>query len=175
MKNIESLVTRVATAADAGLIAELSRATFYETFAPQNTPKNMEKFMNEQFSHERLMKEVTEEENIFFIAEINNEAVGYARLRDSDSLPELKGIPSLEIARIYSVQSQIGKGIGSALMKECIAVARDRNKQIIWLGVWKENLRAIAFYERWGFEIFAEHDFVLGNDIQKDWLMKRTL
>jgi hypothetical protein len=28
---------------------------------------------------------------------------------------------------------------------------------------------------KWGFEKFADHDFVLGNDIQKDWLMKKKL
>jgi ribosomal protein S18 acetylase RimI-like enzyme len=45
----------------------------------------------------------------------------------------------------------------------------------VWLGVWKENHRAIKFYERWGFEIFAEQEFILGNDHQIDWLMKKTL
>src|SRR6476620_4148024 len=107
---------RIATEADAKLIADLSRETFYETFAGQNTPENMDKFMNVQFTHEQLMKEVSEYGNTFLLAESNGEVVGYARLRESVSPPELNGIPSLEIARIYSIQSQIGKGIGSALM-----------------------------------------------------------
>ena len=41
---------RLATAKDAELVADLSRQTFYETFASQNTTSDMEKFMNEQFS-----------------------------------------------------------------------------------------------------------------------------
>jgi diamine N-acetyltransferase len=166
---------RIATEADAKLIADLSRETFYETFAAQNSRENMDKFMNEQFTQELLMKEVCAEGNTFLLAEIKGEVVGYARLRESVSPPELQEIPSLEIARIYSIQSHIGKGIGSALMKECISTAKDRNKQIIWLGVWKENHRAIAFYERWGFEIFGEHEFILGEDVQKDWLMRKKV
>lgn len=135
----------------------------------------MNKFMNEQFTHDRLLKEVGAPGNIFLVAELKKQPVGYARLRELNSPPELNGVPSIEIARIYSIQSQIGKGIGSALMKECIEIAKQHNKQIVWLGVWKENRHAIKFYERWGFEIFGEHDFMLGDDLQKDWLMKKTL
>jgi ribosomal protein S18 acetylase RimI-like enzyme len=175
MIRIEEPTIRLATESDAELIARLSRTTFYETFAAQNSTENMDKFMNEQFTHERLKKEVSTYGNTFLLAELNGEVVGYARLHESVSPPELNGAPSLEIARIYSVQSHIGKGIGSCLMKECIATARDLNKQIIWLGVWKENHRAISFYERWGFEIFAEHDFILGEDVQIDWLMRKIL
>jgi ribosomal protein S18 acetylase RimI-like enzyme len=172
---INQISIRVAGKEDAELIADLSRTTFIETFAPQNTKENMDKFMKEQFTHERLAKEVGALGNIFLLAELNGEPVGYARLRDLNNPPEFRNLPSLEIARIYSIQSQIGKGIGAALMKECIEVARQRNKKVIWLGVWKENHRAIKFYERWDFEIFGEHDFHLGDDLQKDWLMKREV
>jgi ribosomal protein S18 acetylase RimI-like enzyme len=48
-------------------------------------------------------------------------------------------------------------------------------KQALWLGVWEKNERAINFYHRWGFEKFGEHDFILGDDVQTDWLMKKEL
>src|SRR5690349_6874715 len=128
----------IATHEDAELIAELSRSTFYETFAPQNTQENMDKFMNEQFTHEALAKEVGAPGNIFLIAELDGVPVGYARLRELNHPPELKNLPSIEIARIYSIQSQIGKGIGAELMKKCIEIAKQNNKQVVWLGVWKE-------------------------------------
>ena len=166
---------RIATKDDAALIADLSRATFYETFAGQNTRENMDKFMNEQFTHEKLMKEVGADHNIFLIAELEEETVGYARMREVPNPKALDSLPSIELARIYSVQSRIGKGIGKALMEKCIEVAREANKKILWLGVWEHNQHAIAFYERWGFEKFSEHEFVLGDDIQTDWLMKKTL
>jgi ribosomal protein S18 acetylase RimI-like enzyme len=135
----------------------------------------MDKFMNEQFTRSRLMEEVTAPDNIFIIAEINDEIAGYARMRESAPLPELDDLPSIEIVRIYAVQSGIGRGIGSALMKKCIDIAYEIGKRIIWLGVWEKNERAINFYIKWGFEKFGEHDFVLGNDVQRDWMMKRML
>jgi len=131
--------------------------------------------MNEQFTHEALAKEVGAPGNIFLLAELDGVPVGYARLRELNNPPELKNVPSIEIARIYSIQSQIGKGIGAELMKRCIDIAKQNNKQVVWLGVWKENHRAINFYKRWGYEIFGEHDFVLGDDVQTDWLMKRNV
>jgi diamine N-acetyltransferase len=160
---------------DAGLIADLSRQTFYDTFASQNTPADMDKFMNEQFTKEALMIEVGNEENIFLLASVDNEIAGYVKLRDGKTRPEFENISSIEIARIYAVSKKIGKGIGSAMMQECIAIAKKKNKEVIWLGVWKENKMAIDFYKRWGFEIFGEQDFLLGNDWQKDWLMKRIV
>ena len=172
---MSDVIVREATKNDAALIADLSRKTFYETFASQNTKENMETFMNEQFTLEKLRQEVGEENNFFLVAERYGEAVGYARLREGGNPKELHDLPAIEIARIYSVQSLIGKGVGRALMQKCIELAGERGKQVIWLGVWEQNHHAISFYEKWGFEIFAEHDFVLGNDVQKDWLMKKVI
>jgi diamine N-acetyltransferase len=166
---------RLARKEDAELIADLSRQTFYETFASQNTKEDMDKFMNEQFTKEALMKEVGAEGNIFLIAFINDEAVGYVKMREGEIRPELMNRPAIEIARIYAVNKMIGKGIGSALMQKCIDIAKEKNREVIWLGVFKKNQPAIDFYTKWGFEIFAEHSFLLGNDLQMDWLMKKEI
>jgi len=131
--------------------------------------------MNEQFTREKLINEVGADHNIFLVAELNGETVGYARMREVPNPDALEALPALELARIYSVQTRIGKGVGSALMEKCIEVARQENKKVIWLGVWEKNLHAISFYERWGFEKFSEHDFVLGDDVQTDWLMMKRL
>ncbi|MGQ0740618.1 MAG: GNAT family N-acetyltransferase [Bacteroidota bacterium] len=168
-----NLIIRFATAADSSLIADLSRQTFYETFARQNTAENMEKFMSEQFSKERLMAEVGAPGNIFLLAFAGDVPVGYVKMREGEQKVEFGNKTSIEIARIYAASSSIGKGVGSALMQRCIEIARGMNKEIIWLGVWEKNQQAIAFYQKWGFEQFGTHVFKLGNDPQTDWLMKK--
>jgi ribosomal protein S18 acetylase RimI-like enzyme len=45
----------------------------------------------------------------------------------------------------------------------------------MWLGVWEENPRAIRFYQKLGFVEFGEHIFQLGDDAQRDVLMKKKL
>ncbi len=169
------ITTRYATIADAELIADMSRQTFYETFASQNTDEDINKFMNEQFTKEALMKEAVADDAIFFLAYDGEEPVGYARMREGEKRPEFAGKASIEIARIYAVQSSIGKGVGKALMEICLNAAAAKNKEVIWLGVWEKNRRAIAFYIKFGFEKFSEHEFLLGSDLQTDWLMLKWL
>jgi len=166
---------RFATINDAELIANLSRQTFHETFASHNTQADMEMFMNEQFTKEALMKEVGEPGNIFLLAYDGDMPVGYVRMRENNNPPELNGAAAIEVARIYAVAAAIGKGVGKLLMQRCIDIARQNGKDIIWLGVWEQNQRAIEFYSKWGFEKFGTHVFLLGNDPQMDWLMKKIV
>lgn len=169
------VLIRTASKEDAALVADLSRQTFVETFAAQNTRENMDKFMNSDFTRERLMAEVGARDNIFLLAYIGDKPVGYARLRENNRPPELGIVSTLEIARIYTVSDSIGKGVGKLLMQKSIEIAGQLKKQVIWLGVWEHNQRAINFYKKWGFEIFAEHDFMLGDDVQRDWLMRKFI
>ncbi|MBP6687467.1 MAG: GNAT family N-acetyltransferase [Lacibacter sp.] len=169
---MNTVTIRYAGPADAELIANMSRTSFYEAFAKDNTKEDMEIFMSEQFTKEELMKEVELSEGIFMLAYINEEPAGYARLRVKNNLAHEQAI---EIARIYALDKAIGKGVGKALMLECINKANELKMKLIWLGVWKKNERAIAFYKRWGFEHFGEHQFLLGTDLQTDWLLKKQL
>ena len=135
----------------------------------------MDKFLREQFTKGRLMLEVGSPENSFLLAYFDDKVAGYIKLREGKQPIELIGTASLELARLYVVKDFIGKHIGAALMQKAIAVAKEKSKHIIWLGVWEKNQRAIDFYHRFGFTKFGECDFLLGNDVQRDWLMKKEL
>lgn len=166
---------RQATAADAALITAISRETFYESFADQNTEEDMQLFLDEQFNTAMLMAEVEEPHHTFFIISVDDEVAGYAKLKDNTH-PQLSDHSrAIEISRFYARKQMIGKGIGKAMMLHLIDHARSLNKNIIWLGVWEHNARAIAFYSTFGFTKFSEHDFLLGTDLQRDWLMYKTL
>lgn len=169
------ITVRKATHADAVIIADMSRETFYATFAGQNRPEDMDKFMNEQFTQEKLMAELYDPENIFFLAFDENIPAGYAKMREGGKPEDFENADSTEIARIYAAVNYTGKGAGSALMQKCIDAAKEAGKKMIWLGVWEKNQRAIDFYTRWGFEKCGTHIFLLGSDPQTDWLMKKEL
>ncbi len=166
---------RYATTQDAALVADISRQTFYDTFAPHNTAADMTKFLDEQFTKGRLMLEVGAAENTFVLAFDAGEVAGYLKLREGRRPAGLNGAPSVEIARLYVTKPYIGKGAGRLLMQTALNIALERQKEVVWLGVWELNQRAIDFYTAWGFEKFGECDFLLGNDLQRDWLMKKEL
>ena len=170
-----NLVIRHATKEDAELIADISRQTFYDTFAADNRKEDMDKFLKEQFTKGKLMLEVGALGNTFLIAYYNSEVAGYVKLRESRPPKSLGTDKALEIARIYAVKHMIGKGTGKILMQSSIEIARQKKKEAVWRGVWEKNQRAIDFYTKWGFEKFDETDFLLGNDVQRDWLMKKVI
>jgi ribosomal protein S18 acetylase RimI-like enzyme len=159
---------------EAELIAIISRETFYDTYAAENTAANMAKFLTQQFGKAMLMAEVGEEGNHFYLAYKNGEVAGYLKLKESIH-PQLIGEKAIEISRIYVCKPFIGKAVGKALLQTAIDFAKEHSKDWLWLIAWKENKRALRFYEANGFEIFAESIFVLGDDSQSDWVLKRSI
>jgi len=78
----------------------------------------------------------------------------------------------MEIERIYISQSFKGRGLGKALIGKAIEEAQNAKLDWLWLGVWDQNAHAIEFYQRQGFEIFGNHNFMMGDVAQDDYLMK---
>jgi ribosomal protein S18 acetylase RimI-like enzyme len=72
-------------------------------------------------------------------------------------------------------EEMIGHKIGKALMEKALQIAQDQHYEVVWLGVWEKNTRAIEFYKKWGFKKFSSHIFRLGTEDQTDLLMKKDL
>lgn len=170
-----NLVIRTATKEDGWLIADISRETFQETFAAQNTARDMDLFLAEQFTRGRLMLEVGAPGQYFFLAYLDGMLAGYLKLSDTNPPQGISNKNAVEIARIYVLKAYAGKGVGKALMQKSIEVANELNKAAVWLGVWEKNEKATEFYKAWGFRKFGAHEFLLGADLQTDWLMEKTL
>jgi ribosomal protein S18 acetylase RimI-like enzyme len=165
-----SIVIRTATVADAALIADLSRETFLDAFAALNNKDDVDKYMSEQFSVPQLMQQVGVEGHIFLLAVSGTETVGYIFLKDGSG-HDAPDSNAIEISRLYVRNAYIGTGIGKILMDAAISTAKRLGRHTLWLGTWERNHRGIKFYQSFGFSKFGEHDFILGNDVQRDWLM----
>ena len=166
---------RHATTHDAALLSKMGAKTFYDTFAKDNTPENMELHLKNSFSPEIQLNELTQADNIFLIAEEENTAIGYVQLILNSKEELLKGKTPLEVRRIYASREYIGKGVGKELMKASLAEAKERGCDCIWLGVWEKNPRAIDFYKKWGFVEVGTHVFTVGDDPQTDFIMELAL
>ncbi len=172
-----SLVIRRATLHDAAALAALAEATFRDTFAADNAPHDMEAYVQEAFSLDRVRADLSDSARTTLLAFLDEAAppVGYATLRDVPPHPQVAGPAPVELQRLYVAQRAIGHGVGAALMRASLDAARAAGFATLWLGVWERNARAIAFYERWGFETVGEHEFRLGTDKQRDWVMARPV
>src|SRR5262245_43964210 len=114
---------RYGTIADAEMLAKLGAKTFYDTFAIDNTPEDMDLHLKKSFSPESQFNELSAPENIFLIIEAEGDPIGFAQLILDSREETIKGIKTLEIRRIYATQENIGKGVGKELMSASIQEA----------------------------------------------------
>jgi diamine N-acetyltransferase len=170
-----SIRIRTARLADSELLARLGARTFRDTFGPDNTAEDMAIYLARSFGPEKQASELADPGTTFLIAEAEEDAIGYARLQESPAPECVPAGRPIEIVRFYAVSPWIGRGVGAALMAHCLEHARQRGCDILWLDVWERNLRAIAFYRRWGFAEVGTQAFVLGSDVQRDLLMARPV
>ena len=160
---------------DLEALRNLSIQTFMETFEEVNTEEDMQKYLDENLSIERLKTELENVNSEFYFAENNDEILGYLKLNFKDAQTEKLEENHFEIERIYVLKAFLGQKIGQILFYKAIEIGREKNLEYVWLGVWEENHRAIRFYGKNGFEIFGKHDFILGEDVQTDLLMKMKI
>lgn len=169
------LTIRTATHEDAALLARIGAEMFAETFAGENTPENMAAYLADSFSPEIQAEELAEAGSVFLIAEIAGDAAGYARLIVGSTEASVRATRPVELVRIYAGGKWLGQGVGTGLMQACLTEAARLGADMIWLGVWEQNPRAIRFYQKWGFVQVGTHGFQLGDELQTDWIMQRPV
>ena len=156
-------------------LQKISITTFRETFEEVNSEEDMQKYLDENLSLERLKNELENLDSEFYFIENENKNLGYLKLNFGNAQTEKVEENHFEIERIYVLKAFLGQKIGQILFDKAIEIGREKNLEYVWLGVWEENHRAIKFYKKNGFEIFGKHDFVLGEDVQTDLLMKMKI
>jgi ribosomal protein S18 acetylase RimI-like enzyme len=172
---MDNIVLHRVTLSDISQLQQISRQTFYETFSPVNTEENMRKYLDEELSIEKLSKELANQDSEFYFASSEKNVVGYLKLNFGKAQTELQEDKAIELERIYVLREFQGTGVGQFLYNYAIHIARQRDVDYLWLGVWEDNIRARNFYQKNGLVEFDKHIFKLGNDVQTDIMMKRAI
>ena len=176
MKSSIHISVRTAHSSDAELLARIGAATFIQAFAEYNTREDMAAYVASAFSPEIQAIELLQPGAVFLIASSSRDkTVGYAKLDRSEPPECVKASRPLEIVRFYVEAEWHGRGVSHCLMSEVFRRAEAANIDMLWLGVWERNARAIAFYQKFGFEIVGRKDFTLGSDLQSDKVMTRAV
>lgn len=163
------------TVGDLPVLQKISYQTYDETFRSYNTPENMQAYLDQAFDYDKLRGELLNPESFFYMLYVDDEAVGYMKLNEQGAQSEINDPESLELERIYVTSAHHGKGLGALLMDKALETAVQSHKKYIWLGVWEGNDKALTFYERKGFYRISEHIFLMGDDPQTDYILRKDL
>lgn len=155
-------------------LATLSAETFHAAYHLQNTTEDMELYIQEHFLPKHISDELNSESITIFIALHNEKMIGYVKLDlvNSSYMQEGKGC---EISRYYVTKEFQQLKVGSKLMNISENFAFEHHCNYLWLGVWQKNEQAIAIYKHRGFEIAGTTTFILGEDVQYDFVMIKNI
>ena len=169
------VIIRRATKDDADLLAALAHKIFLDTFGPQNNQKDIDIHVARTYGHDIQLRELSDPALTYLIAEIDGQAAGFAMIGEPRSESSFEHDAPIELFRFYVDKDWHGKGIAQPMMRACEDEARARGGKTICLSVWQDNPRAIRFYEKTGFRTAGTQPYILGDDLQTDWVMVRDI
>jgi diamine N-acetyltransferase len=160
---------------DARPLSILAESTFRQAFGSANTLENMTNHCRAKYSESIQALEISDPKSLTLLAECENKLIGFAQIRWRGAPSFVRGEVPSEIQRFYVLSEWHGKDVATNLIKACFDEIKTRGSDLVWLGVWERNARAIAFYKKLGFIEQGEQVFNLGSDPQRDIVMARML
>ena len=166
---------RYATPADAKALAALAEQTFRDTFAESNSAEDMDLHCRASYGEHVQAAEIANPGMATLLCEDAGERIAFAQLRWGAAPDCVVAESPGEILRLYVRRDWHGKGIAQSLMRACLEAMKARGSDLVWLGVWERNPRAIAFYRKFEFTEVGDHVFPVGSDPQRDIVMVHSL
>jgi ribosomal protein S18 acetylase RimI-like enzyme len=164
---------RRAEAADAPVLADLGARTFSDTFGHLYPPEDLAAFLQSTHTVAKIAAELADPDWAHWLAEANGEAVGYA-VAGPCGLPHAEVTSTCgELKRIYLLPAAQGGEAGAALMKAALCWLEAEGRAPVWLGVWSQNARALAFYQRRGFQQVGTYRFKVGETLDHELILRR--
>jgi len=163
-----SLALRHASIEDASALAAFASKAFSDTYRGIDDPDEIAEYVAEHFNPEAVTKIIRDRVSTTLLAEIASQLVGYAVLKSVEAPSCVTGAKPIELARFYLDKEFIGKGIGASLMLLVHAEALRLGARTLWLSVYDRNVRAVSFYERFGFTRVGGKEFLFGGRVYID-------
>lgn len=160
-------IRKATTDADIKKVAELATIIWHEHFKVILSPEQID-YMVEKFqSYNAIKKAVTEDGYVYYMAESNDDLLGYLGIRD-----EGEGV--IFISKVYVRNDKRRCGIATQLLER---LKNDFPEARKWyLTVNKYNYGSISVYEKRGFNKVKDLVTDIGNGfVMDDYVMEKEL
>ncbi len=170
------IIIRRAKPDDAAIVSLIGGAAFLETFYDSISSADILAHAGGPHSEEYYRAALNSDENSLWLAvhKDTDTPVGYQMLSPPD-FPIATNADDIELKRIYIFARHQGSDLAKKMEKLASEEARSRGCKRLLLGVYSENLRAITFYQKCGFEKIGDRVFTVGDSDYKDWIMGKNL
>jgi ribosomal protein S18 acetylase RimI-like enzyme/diadenosine tetraphosphate (Ap4A) HIT family hydrolase len=125
----------------------------YLKFIPE---RDLKSYFDIHYTEESLLSMFDDPSMHSFIAAMDGQVAGYARLffnHDEDRL---------YVSSLYFLPDFQGQGMGSRLLEAAEGYATDKGLDELWIGVMVKNSQALDFYRKVGFQFIREEPFTMG-------------
>jgi len=168
-----SITYRDAKADDAKALAEFCARSFVDTFGHLYPPEDLSAYLAAKYDEIIQREEIADPDIRYRLAFEGGRLAGYCMMGALDMAVDAPG--ALELHRLYVDGHIKGAGVAAALMDDCLAWAREKGANALYLSVWENNYRAQRFYKRYGFEHVGEHNFMVGATADHDFIWRLML
>ncbi len=164
------------TLGDGPALDAMARAIWVETFGHASSPEDSAAYLNTAYGPEGALIRSLHDPAISLRVAVDGERiVGYAKLTPP-WVPEAESEPTaLQLSQLYVAADHHGRGVAQGLMAWTLDTARARGAIALFLTVWEANARAIRFYDRYGFIHVADYAFRVGEQVDRDLVLRKWL
>jgi ribosomal protein S18 acetylase RimI-like enzyme len=161
-----------ADVSNAAMIATIGKKAFRASFEHLfKSREELFEYLEYTYDPVKLAKSIRKENNYYFLAWLNGEPVGFAKVKKDSLNDQIESISQIELQKIYVLKECQGRGVGTALLNEVKNLARDIYPDYIWLDTHISNEKAIRLYERSGFKKIGKYHFTIGTQVFEYHLM----
>ncbi|KAG2177376.1 hypothetical protein INT44_007887 [Umbelopsis vinacea] len=172
-----AITIRDATVDDAESVAAIGREVFTISFGYSVSEEDLQTYLQETYTEALVCEDIKDPLTHLMVAcNADDKVLGFVQLIKGSSEPCVEDAENaIKLQRIFVHHESHGLGIGKLLIKMAEKVASSQGYKTLWLGVFEENIKAQKLYEKSGFIHVGEQDFKLGECVQTDIIMSKTL
>ena len=155
MKSQTDITLRNWTKDDFPVVRNILLTTWKDTysFIPE---KDIVSYFEDFYGEDRLIEILNDPFSKGIIAEVNSVPAGWLKL--FENLINKKFF----VSSLYILPGFQGYGLGKKLLNEAYSIAKEKHFSKVWLGVMKQNTKALEWYKNLGFVFVEEEPFQMG-------------
>lgn len=163
-----------ANLSDSLRISVLLKTVYIQTYATEGVTFEFANFITQRFSVEYIESIITKRPDQLLVAYYNQNPVGVAEIIHEKTCP-VKKIVAPELSKLYVLERFYGKGVGQRLIYEVESLLRENGHRQLWLEVYTQNARAVAFYKKQGYASIGEVEFPMEKNTYLNYVMMKDL